>query len=48
MDGAVNELHKYNKTYENGDGFIPDMISGDFDSVHVDLLEHYREKVKKV
>ena len=45
VDGAVNELHKYNQTIESKDMLIPDLISGDFDSINPDLLQHYREKV---
>ena len=47
VDGAVNEMHKYNQTIEPKDKLIPDFISGDFDSINPDLLQHYREKVKK-
>ncbi len=43
VDGAVNELHKYNETLDKP--LIPDLISGDFDSVQPDLLQHYKEKV---
>ena len=45
VDGGVNELHKYNQTIESKDKLIPDLISGDFDSINRDLLQHYREKV---
>ena len=45
VDGGVNELHKYNQTIESKDKLIPDLISGDFDSINPDLLQHYREKV---
>ena len=45
VDGAVNELHKYNETQKSGDGLIPDLISGDFDSIHPDLIQYYKEKV---
>ena len=48
VDGAVNELHKYNQTIESKDMLIPDLISGDFDSINPDLLQHYREKVIKL
>ena len=47
VDGAMNELHKYNQTIESKDMLIPDLISGDFDSINPDLLQHYREKVIK-
>ena len=47
VDGAVNELHKYNQTIESKDMLIPDLISGDLNSINPDLLQHYREKVIK-
>ena len=46
VDGAVNELHKYNKTCEPKEVLVPDLISGDFDSINPDLLQQYQEKVK--
>ena len=46
VDGGTNTLHNLNKL-ENF-RFIPDLISGDFDSVDVELLELYKIKGSEV
>lgn len=43
VDGATNYL--YNKPGPEREQFIPDLISGDFDSVDEQVLQFYREKV---
>ncbi|XP_064644183.1 thiamin pyrophosphokinase 1-like [Lineus longissimus] len=41
-DGGINEL--YSATWNEIDEYLPDFISGDFDSANPKLLELYREK----
>lgn len=42
-DGALNRLDKLAKMY--GMEFLPDFVSGDFDSVKPELIETYKHKV---
>ena len=42
-DGAVNQLCKIFS--DNKDDFLPDIISGDFDSADPGILEYYKNKV---
>ncbi|XP_009858810.2 thiamine pyrophosphokinase 1-like [Ciona intestinalis] len=42
VDGGTNKLHNVNETLSDQQKLIPDMISGDFDSVTTDLLEYYK------
>jgi len=46
VDGGTKTLHSLNKL-ENF-RFIPDLISGDFDSVEMDLLEFYKAKGSEI
>ena len=46
VDGGINEL--YNCPDLVTDQFIPDFISGDFDSAKPEVLEYYRKKVSHV
>ena len=43
VDGAANELYQYS----NADPpiFMPDLITGDFDSAKPNVLQFYKEKV---
>lgn len=43
VDGATN--HLYTKLGTNSGMFVPDLISGDFDSVFKEVLEYYKNKV---
>ena len=43
VDGAANIL--YNTPALDHESYIPDIITGDFDSVLPPILEHYKEKV---
>lgn len=42
-DGGTNEL--YDNTADDRDNYLPDLISGDFDSVRDEVLQFYKEKV---
>lgn len=42
VDGGTNEL--YNNTGEKRDDYLPDVITGDFDSVYPHVLQYYKEK----
>ena len=43
MDGAANRL--YNCHEMDKDSYIPDFISGDFDSAPEEILDYYKSKV---
>ena len=43
VDGAVNIL--YTCPHLDHDIFIPDLITGDFDSALPQVIQHYKEKV---
>ena len=43
VDGGTNEL--YNNTGEEREMFMPDLITGDFDSIYPHVLQYYKEKV---
>ena len=43
-DGAVNRL--YHCGALGRDDFVPDIISGDFDSAEETVIQYYKEKVK--
>jgi len=44
VDGATN--HLYNKP--DRDKYIPNIITGDFDSVNTDVLQYYKTKVNVI
>ncbi|XP_076825209.1 thiamine pyrophosphokinase 1-like [Clavelina lepadiformis] len=45
VDGGTNILHAVNKNLANGGKtLIPDLISGDFDSIDVSLLDFYQSQ----
>lgn len=46
VDGGTNFLHTINK--EANFSFVPNLISGDFDSVSLDLLSFYKAKGSEV
>ena len=43
VDGGTNEL--YSNTGEEREKYMPNVITGDFDSVHPHVLQYYKEKV---
>ena len=43
VDGGINEL--YYNTKDHREDYIPDMVTGDFDSAPPEVLQFYKEKV---